>query len=189
MPNAPRTTPLVAATAALCVLIVYAWGGNGFDRLTASSAMAAATRTAGAAHPLPGRTAAEWAAPSGFVASAPGESFGPDTLFEIINGDADLYLKAGFERLDTRHFNLKSPPRDELSVFIYQMKQHRSAFAVYSVRRDEEARPSPLTRFAHRDQNGLFLVHGPYYIEILAAAKSFVAASMRGDSAAARISI
>jgi hypothetical protein len=89
-------------------------------------------------------------------------------LFEIINGDADLYLKAGFDRLEFRQFNLKADPQQRLDFFAYQMKDHRSAFAVYSVRRGADARPSPLTRFAHRYRNGLFLVHGPYYLEILA---------------------
>ena len=116
--------------------------------------------------------AKEMTYPPEFVASAPPEYFGPDTLFEIINGDADLYLKAGFVRLQARGFTLKPELRDRLDLFAYQMKRHRSAFAVYSVRRSEEAQTSPLTRFAHRYRNGLFLVHGPFYLEILATEDS-----------------
>jgi hypothetical protein len=93
-------------------------------------------------------------------------------LFEIINGDADLYLKAGFVQLEFRRFNLKQNPEQGLEVFAYQMDRHRSAFAVYSVRRGPEAVPVALTRFAYRYRNGLFLVHGPYYLEILAADES-----------------
>ncbi len=153
MPNAPRIRPALTATAVLIALGLCAWGGSWTARLTASPATAETIRHA----------------PPGFVASAPPESFGPDTLFEIINGDADLYLKAGFERLEVLRFNLESDPRAELTAFSYQMKRHRSAFAVYSVRRGEDARQSALARFAHRYRKGFFLVHGSYYVEILAA--------------------
>ncbi len=187
MSYVPGIRSLKSATAALFVISLCAWGGNGSALLTASPLMAGPIRPAGAAYAPHERTSPEWADPSEFVASAPAESFGPDTLFEIINGDADLYLKAGFERLETRRFNLKSDPREGLTVFIYQMKRHRSAFAVYSVRRDEEALTSPLTRFAYRYQGGLFLVHGPYYIEFLAAEDSPRMVAATNDLAAAFI--
>lgn len=106
--------------------------------------------------------------PSNLVAGSNLQRFLPDTLYEIINGDADLYLKAGFVRLETRRFLLKDDSRQWIDFYAYQMNRHRSAFAVFSVRRDREAVPFALTRFAYRYQNGLFFVHGPYYVEILA---------------------
>jgi hypothetical protein len=106
--------------------------------------------------------------PSELAAETPPEYFSPETLFEIIDGDADLYLKAGFVQLEFRRFGLKQHPGLELEAFVYQMADQRSAFAVYSVRRGQEAVPVALTRFAYRYRKGLFLVHGPYYLEILA---------------------
>ena len=172
MPFAPKFRPAKSATAMLIVLSLSTWGVGWPGSLPASPATAGPGRNAAATHIPPERPSPAWTAPPGFVAASPPAFFAPDTLFEIINGDAELYLKAGFTRLETRRFTLKSDQRQGLTVFNYQMERHRSAFAVYSVRRGEEARPSPLTRFAYRYKNGLFLVHGPFYVEILASDES-----------------
>ena len=112
--------------------------------------------------------AKEMPIPQGMAPAAPPERFAPETLFEIINGDADLYLKAGFVALDYHRFNLKETPAQVIEVFAYEMESHHSAFAVFSVRRDPEAKPDPLARFAYRYRNSFFLVHGPFYVEVLA---------------------
>jgi hypothetical protein len=100
--------------------------------------------------------------------SAP-ERFSPETLFDIINGDADLYLKAGFVALESQRILLDNDSRQSMDFFAYQMNGHRSAFAVFSVRRGREAVPDSLTSFAYRYRNGFFFVHGPFYVEIIAA--------------------
>lgn len=106
--------------------------------------------------------------PPGMVADAKPNHYTPDTLFEIINGDADIYLKAGFVKLETRRYQLKANAGQAIDVLAYQMDRHQSAFAVFSVRRGQEAIPESLTRFAYRYRNGLFLVHGPFYVELIA---------------------
>ena len=113
--------------------------------------------------------AADMALPPGLVAEASLERFSPRTLFEIINGDADLYLKAGFVELETRRFSLDGDSSQWIDFFAYRMGGHRSAFAVYSVRRSREAAPVDLAPFAYRYQGGLFFVHGSYYVEIRGA--------------------
>ena len=112
------------------------------------------------------------ALPAGLSDGADPEHFSPDTLFEIINGDADGYLKAGFVGLDYRQLILNEDSLQSIEFFAYRMERHRNAFAVFSVRRGREALPDPLTRFAYRYRRGLFFVHGPYYVEILAAEKT-----------------
>jgi hypothetical protein len=103
------------------------------------------------------------------VAAGPPERFSPETLFEIINGDAEVFLKAGFVSLETRRHLLNGDGQQWIDVFAYRMTGHRSAFSVYSVRRDRNAAPVPLTRFSYRFQDGLFFVHGPHYVDIRAA--------------------
>jgi len=110
--------------------------------------------------------------PAGLRDGSDPERFSPDTLFEIINGDADGYLKAGFVELDYRQLILNEDARSSIEFFAYRMERHRNAFAVFSVRRGREALPDPLTRFAYRYRRGLFFVHGPYYVEILAAERN-----------------
>ena len=120
------------------------------------------------AHAGQNRTEA-MALPAGLRDGSDPERFSPDTLFEIINGDADGYLKAGFVALDYRQLIWNEDSGQSIDFFAYRMERHRSAFAVFSVRRGREALPDPLTRFAYRYRRGLFFVHGPYYVEILAA--------------------
>ena len=107
--------------------------------------------------------------PAGLRAGSDPERFSSETLFEIINGDADGYLKAGFVELDYRQLILNEDSGQSIEFFAYRMERHRNAFAVFSVRRGREAMPDALTRFAYRYRRGLFFVHGPYYVEILAA--------------------
>lgn len=106
--------------------------------------------------------------PPGIVADSKPEHYSPDTLFEIINGDADIYLKAGFDELEARRYKLKEDAGQAIEACVYQMDGHQRAFAVFSVRRGQEAIPETLTRFAYRYRNSLFFVHGPYYVELLA---------------------
>lgn len=106
--------------------------------------------------------------PPGIAADAQSERYSPDTLFEVINGDADIYLKAGFVELETRRYHLKANAGPAIDVRAYQMDRHQSAFAVFSIRRGREAIAETLAPFAYRYQNGLFFVHGPYYVELLA---------------------
>ncbi len=110
--------------------------------------------------------------PPQLTAASEPEMFSAETLFEIINGDADLYLKAGFVQLDTRRYHLQDNHRQWVDLLAYQMADHRSAFTVYSQRRSPEAVADRVAHFAHQDRRGLFFVHGPYYVEILAAKKS-----------------
>ena len=115
------------------------------------------------------RQAGAMALPPGLRDGSAPERFSPDTLFEIINGDADGYLKAGFVELEFRQLILNKDSRKSIEFFAYRMERHRNAFAVFSVRRGRKAVPDALTRFAYRYRRGLFFVHGPYYVEILAA--------------------
>ena len=105
------------------------------------------------------------------LAPAP-ERFGPQTLFEIIDGEADLYLKAGFIALETRQYLLDGNSTRWLDILAYRMKSHRSAFAAFSQRRAPEAVPAALTPFSYRYRDGLFFVHGPFYVEIRTADES-----------------
>ena len=107
--------------------------------------------------------------PTGLTPVSPPERFGPRTLFEIIDGEADLFLKAGFVDLETRTFHLDGDPERWIDLFVYQMEGHRSAFAVFSTKRGPEALPAALTPFSYRYPEGLYFVHGPYYVEVHAA--------------------
>ncbi len=118
------------------------------------------------------------------------EKFGPNNLHLKIDGKAELYLASGFRGLTARRFRLTGPGGDWFEVFCYEMTSVASAFAVYSQQRRPRAEFLGLTPYAYWMANGLFMVHGQYYVEaigsrtdpalkrvILAWARRFVAAT------------
>jgi hypothetical protein len=109
-------------------------------------------------------------ASEGLIALLEPQAFGPETLSEKIDGKADLYLSAGFVRLVSQRFARTGNSREWLEVFLYDMGTSRNAFAVYSVQRREGGREVDLGDFAYSTDDALFLVHGKYYVEVIAPA-------------------
>jgi hypothetical protein len=77
---------------------------------------------------------------SGYHPFSPPERFGPDTLYEKINGRADLYLSSGFVSLNTQRFAMDSTAGAWVEVFVYDMATPENAFSVFSMQRREGAR-------------------------------------------------
>ena len=61
------------------------------------------------------------------------------SLSDKINGKAELYLAAGFARLETQRFALTDNPGQWMERYLYDMGQHANAFSVFSAQR----RPAP----------------------------------------------
>lgn len=109
---------------------------------------------------------------SGLSSISSAENYQPGNLSDKINGKAELYLAAGFRSLQSQRFGLTEQPGKWLERFIYDMGELRGAFAVFSAQRRSHIDPLALTPFAYRASNGLFFVHGRYYVEIIAAEAS-----------------
>jgi hypothetical protein len=97
------------------------------------------------------------------------EIFDPQTLSDKINGKAELYLSAGFVNLASQRFKDKAGSSLWMEAYIYDMGNGQNAFSVFSAQRREGAASLDLTPYAYRTQNALFLVHGPFYVEIIAS--------------------
>lgn len=108
-------------------------------------------------------------AAAGLEALSAAENYRPDNLSDKINGKAELYLAAGFRRMQSQRFGLVGQSGKWMERFIYDMGQLRGAFAVFSAQRRSNIDPLGLTPYAYRASNGLFFVHGRYYVEIIAA--------------------
>jgi hypothetical protein len=104
----------------------------------------------------------------------PPEDYDANTLSDKINGKAELYLSAGFTHLRTRRFALTAEPSRWMERYVYDMGRHRNAFAAYSAQRRPNAEPMDRdwAADAYRSANGLFFIHGPYYVEIIASEDS-----------------
>jgi hypothetical protein len=65
--------------------------------------------------------------------------FNSDTLFDHINGEAELYLPYGFDRLATAAYLNKKDPEVWVVVDVYRMDSLLNAFGIYSNYRKADA--------------------------------------------------
>ena len=107
--------------------------------------------------------------PPGIVPLTLPESFDAQNLSDKINGKAELYLSAGFVGLNSQRFKDKKDASLWIEAYLYDMGNGQNAFSVFSAQRREGAAALDLTPYAYRTQNALFLVHGSFYIEIIAS--------------------
>lgn len=106
---------------------------------------------------------------AGVTPMSPAETYDAENLSDKIDGKAELYLGAGFRSLNSRRFALTGQPGQWMERFIYDMGRIRGAFAVFSAQRRSTIQPLELTPHAYLASNGLFFVHGRFYVEIIAA--------------------
>ena len=109
------------------------------------------------------------ALPEQLTSLTPLETFDPPTLSDKINGKAELYLASGFVRLESQRFSPRGQPQAWLEMFAYDMGKFENAYSVFSVQRRDNAAGIDLVEYAYQTDNALFLVHGPYYLEIIAS--------------------
>jgi hypothetical protein len=109
------------------------------------------------------------AIPKGILPLTPPELFNPDNLYEKIDGQAGLYLSAGFLRLKSQSFGTADNSDLWVDLFVYDMGNVLNAFAVFSMQRRDDGVPVNLGQFSYSVENALFFVHGPYYVEIIAS--------------------
>ena len=107
------------------------------------------------------------APPPGLKTSGPAERFSPDTLWEKIDGQAEFYLSAGFVSLTSQLYEDIDLIDSMLEVNIYHMGSILNAFSVFSLQRRDDAKVIDVTAFAYQTENAVYLVHGPFYVEII----------------------
>lgn len=100
------------------------------------------------------------------------ETYDPKSLYEKINGKADLYLVSGFESMTSQRFASKTDESFWYEFSVYDMGVPKNAFAVFGAQRRMEAKPLGWTRFAYGTDNAFFLARGKYYIEIVGSGNS-----------------
>ena len=115
-----------------------------------------------AKEPSPGMTS-----PPGLRASGSPETFNPDNLWEKINGQAEFYLSAGFVSLTSQLYEWVEDADSMIEVNAFHMGGMLNAFSVYSLQRRDNAQVIDVARFAYQTENTVYLVHGPFYVEIL----------------------
>lgn len=103
--------------------------------------------------PLPGRTTAQ-GAPS---------TYNADTLYQYIDGGADVYLLYDFKTL--LHQEFKSGA-NELTADIYDMGTGVDAFGIYSSERSPNYKFLPIGAEGYRAKGILNFLDGQYYVKL-----------------------
>lgn len=114
--------------------------------------------------------------PDGFKKLSETETYDAGNLYEKINGKAPLYTESGFVKLFTRRLISKDDENLWMELFVFDMAVIRNAFSIYSVQKRADAlmfafaKPKP----CYRTSNGLYFVHGKFYVELIGSTESTV---------------
>ncbi len=90
----------------------------------------------------------------------------PETLFEYINGAAEIYLAYDFRQLIVAQFKKVDAP-DSLTVEIYDMGNHKNSFGIYSAERYPDNQFLPLGIQGYIEEGTLNFLVGNYYVKLL----------------------
>jgi hypothetical protein len=99
------------------------------------------------------------------LASEP-ESYGPDNLWDYINGQAEFYLSYGFVRVDTAEYRAQGGSPSVL-VEVYQMASPEEAFGIFAAERSTEDRSIEIGSGGYLGSNILNFWQGKNYIKLI----------------------
>jgi hypothetical protein len=127
---------------------------------------AAAPAPAAAPRPTPAAKLVPPAIPGFRLKEAP-SSYGPDTLYELINGAADSFLAFDFEELTALTY--VHPSKAEVAVEVYRHRDPERAFGVYAMERSASSTPLPIGVEGHGGRDYLLFVVGSTYVKLALA--------------------
>jgi hypothetical protein len=90
--------------------------------------------------------------------------FSPETLYEHINGAADLYLKYDFQDLQVAEYG--NEKKAAVTVEIYRHRSPHHAFGIYSQERLPNANFLEIGAQGYYESMVLNFIKGPYYVKI-----------------------
>lgn len=94
------------------------------------------------------------------------QTFFPETLFEYINGAAEIYLSYEFSQLIVAQYQKKAA-EDTLAVEIYDMGSNRNSFGIYSAERYPENAFVDIGVEGYVEEGSLNFMVGRYYVKLL----------------------
>jgi len=100
----------------------------------------------------------------GWKSSGDVQTFSPKTLYEYINGAADLYLASDFEELKVAEY--ANEKKASVVVEAYRHRTPRDAFGIYSQERLPDGNFIGIGAQGYIDKNILNFVCGSYYVKL-----------------------
>jgi hypothetical protein len=101
---------------------------------------------------------------SGWKQAEKTQRFSPRTLYEYINGAADLYLAYEFQELHVAEY--RRGPKAVVTVEVYRHQNSTQAFGIYSQERLPDARLVDIGAQGYQEPMVLNFITGPYYVKI-----------------------
>jgi len=90
----------------------------------------------------------------------------PDTLFQYIDGGAEIYLSYDFKELVVAQYK-KDNSEASLTLEIYDMGNGKNSFGIYAAERFPESRYLPLGNQGYLEEGTLNFIAGKNYIKLL----------------------
>ena len=106
-------------------------------------------------------------APNGWALRSAPETFTRETLFEHIDGQADLFLQYGFEGSVFASYRKGNSSEDKIDADIYDMGNSLQAFGVFSRFRQEE-NPAGIGLDSYLEDRYVFFYKGKYFVALQA---------------------
>ncbi|MBC7187138.1 MAG: hypothetical protein H5U38_08905 [Calditrichaeota bacterium] len=101
----------------------------------------------------------------GWERSQPLQFFGPDNLWEYIDGAADLYLEYGFQAVVAAEYMTADSARS-LTVEVYRMATPLGGFGIYAAERSPEDSIVAVGVQGRLSENTLNFWKGPFYVKL-----------------------
>jgi hypothetical protein len=105
--------------------------------------------------------------PEGWILTEGPRSYNPKTLFQRIDGQADLYIKYGFQRSVFSAYQERRRPENQIELDLYDMGNVLQAFGVFSRFRTED-RPAGVGLDSDLGDSSLLFYKGRYFVMLYA---------------------
>jgi len=99
------------------------------------------------------------------IPEAPQDYF-PETLFEYINGAAEIYLSYDFKELTVGQYE-KGDSNASLIMEIYDMGNEKNSFGIYSAERFPDSQFISIGNQGYLEEETLNFIVGKYYVKLL----------------------
>jgi hypothetical protein len=105
--------------------------------------------------------------PEGWALIEGPKTYNPKTLFNRINGQAELFFKYGFQKSIFANYQDRKNPHHQVELDIYDMGTVLQAFGIFSRFREED-RPGGFGLDSYLDDQSILFYKGRYFVMLFA---------------------
>jgi hypothetical protein len=105
--------------------------------------------------------------PEGWIQIGSPQVYNPKSLFNRINGQAEFFLKYGFQKSVFALYQNKSNSKDQIELDLYDMGNVLQAFGIFS-RFRSESRPAGVGLESYLEDTSLLFYKGRYFVMLYA---------------------